>query len=177
MPKEHGGGSIITGDDKRDPVKFHQQLGNDRVHSLEDLTAVLNPFEEDTEYSRQNLPDDDLDTYLRHDENLHWGNPQYVYEGSSSNISISLEYTPWLNEDKDILLQGRVSIDQDAEKIGQRKEYKYFDIVVTNNIIEPLFDGNDLCWISVPTDPSTPEESYMEIDSIITYTLAVMEKE
>ena len=161
MPKEVGGGPKIAGDDKREVVKFHEELTEDRVHSLRDLKAVLEPFEESFDFQRQNLPHQDLDEYLTHEENKHWGNPRYEFNSTIASDVVgylSLQYSPWLNEEKDVLIQGRAglegygeleepipAVDKTAEAYPGQSEY-----------VEFISEGDDFLWISVPTDPERP---------------------
>jgi hypothetical protein len=163
MPKEPGGGPIIAGDDKKDSIRFHQQLGEDRVHSLADLKRILGPLESSRMFERQNLPDEDLETYLTHEENIHWGNPLYKFQtGRAPTVEgyLSLEYSPWLNEDENVLIQGRASFEEYAQDIWlESLENK----VRADGAIEFLYDDEDPLWISIPTDPGDHQKYYLEI--------------
>lgn len=156
MAKDPEGGLDISGDDNREPVKFYEELEDDRVHSLEDMLAALRPFERSDLFNRQNLPDYSLDEYLNHEENLHWGNPRYEFDlqDKDYNVQLSFRYSPWMNVNENTLLKGRTTFDQDISRAENAIGDNASEV---NEFVDFVYDDNELADISIPTntDPNT----------------------
>lgn len=154
MPSD-GGEQKIGGEDKRNPLEFHAQLEDERVHTVEELKTVLQPAEE-SDFERDRFSGFTLERYLTQEENKHWGNPQYENSGQV-DFHMSLKYAPWLKLEEDTLIQGRVIADQDISDYDNLA----VDAIENSEYLETLDEDHELCWISIPTDPETPL-TYME---------------
>jgi len=165
MPTEPGGEPNIGNNTDLDPISFYQSLPDSRIHSLYELEAMLHPFEHHQDYERENMSDADLEEYLEHPENKYWGNPDYRYEPEESNVTgyLSLEYSPWLHQAEDTLLQGRFGIDNSG---GFEKLYEEVSNSTGNQTECIPDDTDDILWISIPTNPDLPPSYVADIQQI-----------
>ena len=161
--------SEATGGESRDPLNFHKNLGDEKIHSIENIVNILDEFENSNSFERKTAPDIDLDEFLSHDQNIHWGSLEYVYkstvaESTKLDAYVYFNYSPWLNVEKDILLMGRVVLTnaKDQYEVPQRvytelNKFEEFELTV---------DSQDLCHFSLPTNMKNWENGYLITDAL-----------
>jgi hypothetical protein len=136
---------------RRSSLEFHKQLGDEKIHSLQKLVSVLEPFEESPAFARQTATEMSLNDFLNHEKNLHWGSIEYLFEVEWLEASVYLHYSPWLIIDKETILQGRIVLNKDTDLIGNTELIK--EHLGSDSYFDLTFDGKELCSISIPVDP------------------------
>lgn len=156
-----GQSAEAAGGEKNRSLEFHKNLGDERVHPLNELIEAFNLFEEHENWIRKTAPEMDLSDFLSHEENIHWGSIKYEFinpDTTHEEISIYLRYSPWMYHRKNTILKGRVILEKDMSEYDNIKELPIFGGSV---IFNEHRSGKEIFTLELPKEYN---ESFVKRD-------------